>query len=90
MSKRFGDVVILDRFNHPPKFGDRGRQRLRQVDAACSLTGIERPDSGVIDIGAKPFASAITASRDRIRRLDEAIDVVTAIAEQVELATGGG
>ena len=86
VSKRFGDVVILDKFNYNftryEKLGIVGDNGCGKSTLLKLLTGIERPDSGVIDIGETVRFGYYS------QQGLELIDVVTAIAEQVELGDG--
>ena len=92
MSKRFGDVVILDKFNYNftryEKLGIVGDNGCGKSTLLKLLTGIERPDSGVIDIGETVRFGYYSQQGLEFDDSMRVIDVVTAIAEQVELGDG--
>ena len=92
VSKRFGDVVILDRFNYNftryEKLGIVGDNGCGKSTFLKLLTGIERPDSGVIDIGETVRFGYYSQQGLEFDDSMRVIDVVTAIAEQVELGDG--
>ena len=92
VSKRFGDVVILDKFNYNftryEKLGIVGDNGCGKSTFLKLLTGIERPDSGVIDIGETVRFGYYSQQGLEFDDSMRVIDVVTAIAEQVELGDG--
>ena len=92
VSKRFGDVVILDRFNYNftryEKLGIVGDNGCGKSTLLKLLTGIERPDSGVIDVGKTVRFGYYSQQGLEFDDSMKVIDVVTAIAEQVELGDG--
>ena len=92
VSKRFGDVVILDKFNYNftryEKLGIVGDNGCGKSTLLKLLTGIERPDSGVIDIGEFVLCGYYSQQGLEFDDSMRVIDVVTAIAEQVELGDG--
>ena len=92
VSKRFGDVVILDRFNYNftryEKLGIVGDNGCGKSTFLKLLTGIERPDSGVIDVGETVRFGYYSQQGLEFDDSMRVIDVVTAIAEQVELGDG--
>ena len=92
VSKRFGDVVILDKFNYNftryEKLGIVGDNGCGKSTLLKLLTGIERPDSGVIDIGETVRFGYYSQQGLEFDDSMRVIDVVTAIAEQVELGDG--
>ena len=92
VSKRFGDVVILDRFNYNftryEKLGIVGDNGCGKSTLLKLLTGIERPDSGVIDIGETVRFGYYSQQGLEFDDSMRVIVVVTAIAEQVELGDG--
>ena len=92
VSKRFGDVVILDKFNYNftryEKLGIVGDNGCGKSTVLQLLTGIERPDSGVIDIGETVRFGYYSQQGLEFDDSMRVIDVVTAIAEQVELGDG--
>ena len=92
VSKRFGDVVILDKFNYNftryEKLGIVGDNGCGKSTFLKLLTGIERPDSGVIDIGETVRFGYYSQQGPEFDDSMRVIDVVTAIAEQVELGDG--
>ena len=92
VSKRFGDMVILDKFNYNftryEKLGIVGDNGCGKSTFLKLLTGIERPDSGVIDIGETVRFGYYSQQGLEFDDSMRVIDVVTAIAEQVELGDG--
>lgn len=92
VSKRFGDVVILDRFNYNfiryEKLGIVGDNGCGKSTLLKLLTGIEKPDSGVIDVGKTVRFGYYSQQGLEFDDSMKVIDVVTAIAEQVELGDG--
>ena len=87
-----GDVVILDKFNYNftryEKLGIVGDNGCGKSTFLKLLTGIERPDSGVIDIGETVRFGYYSQQGLEFDDSMRVIDVVTAIAEQVELGDG--
>ena len=92
VGKRFGELVILDKFNYNftryEKLGIVGDNGCGKSTFLKLLTGIERPDSGVIDIGETVRFGYYSQQGLEFDDSMRVIDVVTAIAEQVELGDG--
>ena len=92
VGKRFGELVILDKFNYNftryEKLGIVGDNGCGKSTLLKLLTGIERPDSGVIDIGETVRFGYYSQQGLEFDDSMRVIDVVTAIAEQVELGDG--
>ena len=92
LSKRFGDKVILDgfdyRFARYEKTGIIGDNGTGKSTFVKMLTGLVPPDSGTIDIGETVRFGYY--SQEGLAFDDDArvIDVVTDIAEQIELNDG--
>ena len=92
VGKRFGELVILDKFNYNftryEKLGIVGDNGCGKSTFLKLLTGIERPDSGTIEVGETVrfgYYSQQGLEFDEGKRVS---DVVTEIAEQIDL--GGG
>ena len=85
-------ILILDRFNYNftryEKLGIVGDNGCGKSTLLKLLTGIERPDSGVIDIGETVRFGYYSQQGLEFDDSMRVIDVVTAIAEQVELGDG--
>ena len=85
-------MVILDKFNYNftryEKLGIVGDNGCGKSTFLKLLTGIERPDSGVIDIGETVRFGYYSQQGLEFDDSMRVIDVVTAIAEQVELGDG--
>ena len=92
VGKRFGELVLLDKFNYNftryEKLGIVGDNGCGKSTFLKLLTGIERPDSGVIDIGETVRFGYYSQQGLEFDDSMRVIDVVTAIAEQVELGDG--
>ena len=88
----FGELVLLDKFNYNftryEKLGIVGDNGCGKSTLLKLLTGIERPDSGVIDIGETVRFGYYSQQGLEFDDSMRVIDVVTAIAEQVELGDG--
>lgn len=84
--------MILDKFNYNftryEKLGIVGDNGCGKSTFLKLLTGIERPDSGVIDIGETVRFGYYSQQGLEFDDSMRVIDVVTAIAEQVELGDG--
>ena len=92
VSKSFGDLVILDKFNYNftryEKLGIVGDNGCGKSTFLKLLLGIEKPDSGVIDVGETVRFGYYGQQGLEFDDSMRVIDVVTAIAEQIELGDG--
>lgn len=92
VSKRFGQLTILDKFNYNftryEKLGIVGDNGCGKSTFLKLLLGIEKPDSGVIDVGETVRFGYYSQQGLEFDDSMKVIDVVTSIAEQVELGDG--
>ena len=92
LCKRFGDLKILDDFSYIfsryEKMGIVGNNGTGKSTFIKILIGLEKPDSGVLDIGETVRFGYY--SQDGLQFDDQmkVIDVVTDIAEVIELGNG--
>ena len=92
LCKRFGDLKILDDFSYIfsryEKMGIVGNNGTGKSTFIKILMGLEKPDSGVLDIGETVRFGYY--SQDGLQFDDQmkVIDVVTGIAEVIELGNG--
>lgn len=92
LCKRFGDLKILDDFSYIfsryEKMGIVGNNGTGKSTFIKILMGLEKPDSGVLDIGETVRFGYY--SQDGLQFDDQmkVIDVVTDIAEVIELGNG--
>ena len=94
LCKRFGDLVILDRFNYNfaryDKLGIVGDNGCGKSTFLKLLTGIIQPDSGTIEVGESVrfgYYSQQGLDFDEGKRV---IDIVTDIAHEIHLGDGRG
>ena len=92
LCKRFGDLVILDRFNYNfaryDKLGIVGDNGCGKSTFLKLLTGIIQPDSGTIEVGESVrfgYYSQQGLDFDEGKRV---IDIVTDIAHEIHLGDG--
>ena len=90
--KSFGELKILDKFNYNftryEKLGIVGDNGCGKSTFLKLLTGIERPDSGVIDVGETVRFGYYSQEGLEFDEQMRVIDVVTDIAEQIDLGDG--
>mgnify|MGYP005960773701 FL=1 len=90
--KSFGELKILDKFNYNftryEKLGIVGDNGCGKSTFLKLLTGIERPDSGVIDVGETVRFGYYSQEGLEFDERMRVIDVVTEIAEQIDLGDG--
>ena len=92
VGKRFGELVILDKFNYNftryEKLGIVGDNGCGKSTFLKLLTGIERPDSGTIEVGETVRFGYYSQQGLEFDEGKRVIDVVTEIAEQIDLSDG--
>lgn len=92
LCKRFDDVVILDDFSYIfaryEKMGIVGNNGTGKSTFIKILTGLETPDSGVLDIGETVRFGYYSQEGLQFDEQMKVIDVVQDIAEVVELGNG--
>lgn len=90
--KSFGELKILDKFNYNftryEKLGIVGDNGCGKSTFLKLLTGIERPDSGVIDVGETVRFGYYSQEGLEFDERMRVIDVVAEIAEQIDLGDG--
>ena len=88
VGKRFGELVILDKFNYNftryEKLGIVGDNGCGKSTFLKLLTGIERPDSGTIEVGETVRFGYYSQQGLEFDEGKRVIDVVTEIAEQID------
>ena len=92
VGKRFGELVLLDKFNYNftryEKLGIVGDNGCGKSTFLKLLTGIERPDSGTIEVGETVRFGYYSQQGLEFDEGKRVIDVVTEIAEQIDLGDG--
>ena len=92
VGKRFGELVILDKFNYNftryEKLGIVGDNGCGKSTFLKLLTGTERPDSGTIEVGETVRFGYYSQQGLEFDEGKRVIDVVTEIAEQIDLGDG--
>ena len=92
LCKRFGDLVILDRFNYNfaryDKLGIVGDNGCGKSTFLKLLTGIERPDSGTIEVGESVRFGYYSQQGLDFDEGKKVIDIVTDIAHEIHLGDG--
>ena len=92
VGKRFGELVILAKFNYNftryEKLGIVGDNGCGKSTFLKLLTGIERPDSGTIEVGETVRFGYYSQQGLEFDEGKRVIDVVTEIAEQIDLGDG--
>lgn len=90
--KRYGELTILDRFNYTfsryEKLGIVGDNGCGKSTFLKLLTGIEQPDSGVIDLGETVRFGYYCQQGLEFDERKRVIDVVSEIAEEIDLGDG--
>ena len=92
LNKRFGDLVILDDFSYIfaryEKMGIVGRNGTGKSTFIKILMGLQKPDSGKLDIGETVRFGYYSQDGLEFDEQMKVIDVITDIAEVVELGNG--
>ena len=92
LCKRFGDLTILDDFSYIfaryEKMGIVGDNGTGKSTFLKLLLGLERPDSGTLDIGETVRFGYYSQEGLQFDEQMKVIDVVTDIAEVIELGDG--
>ena len=92
LCKRFGDVKILDDFSYTfaryEKMGIVGNNGTGKSSFIKILMGLEKPDSGTIDIGETVRFGYYSQEGLQFDEQMKVIDVVQSIAEVIELGNG--
>ena len=92
LCKRFGDLKILDDFSYIfaryEKMGIVGNNGTGKSTFIKILMGLEKPDSGTLDIGETVRFGYYSQEGLQFNEQMKVIDVITAIAEVIELGNG--
>ncbi len=92
LCKRFGDLKILDDFSYIfaryEKMGIVGNNGTGKSTFIKILMGLEKPDSGTLDIGETVRFGYYSQEGLQFNEQMKVIDVVTDIAEVIELGNG--
>ena len=92
LNKRFDDLVILDDFSYIfaryEKMGIVGRNGTGKSTFIKILMGLQKPDSGKLDIGETVRFGYYSQEGLEFNEQMKVIDVITDIAEVVELGNG--
>lgn len=92
LCKRFGDLKILDDFSHIfaryEKMGIVGNNGTGKSTFIKILMGLEKPDSGTLDIGETVRFGYYSQEGLQFNEQMKVIDVITDIAEVIELGNG--
>ena len=92
LTKKFGDLSVLDDFNYVFKKKDRiglvGPNGVGKSTLMNMLTGKLQPDSGTIDVGQTTVFGYYTQTELEFDPSQRVIDIVKEVAEVVELANG--
>lgn len=92
LNKRFDDLVILDDFSYIfaryEKMGIVGRNGTGKSTFIKILMGLQKPDSGKLDIGETVRFGYYSQEGLQFNEQMKVIDVITDIAEVVELGDG--
>lgn len=90
--KSFGELKILDRFNYNfarfDKLGIVGNNGCGKSTFLKLLTGIEKPDSGVIEVGESVRFGYYSQQGLAFDDTKKVIDIVTDIANEIHLGDG--
>lgn len=92
LCKRFGDLKILDDFSYIfaryEKMGIVGNNGTGKSTFIKILMGLEKPDSGTLDIGGTVRFGYYSQEGLQFNEQMKVIDVITDIAEVIELGNG--
>ena len=92
LCKRFGDLKILDDFSYIfaryEKMGIVGNNGTGKSTFIKILMGLEKPDSGTLDIGETVRFGYYSQEGLQFNEQRKVIDVITDIAEVIELGNG--
>lgn len=92
LCKRFGDLKILDDFSYIfaryEKMGIVGNNGTGKSTFIKILMGLEKPDSGTLDIGETVRFGYYSQEGFQFNEQMKVIDVITDIAEVIELGNG--
>ena len=92
LCKRFGDITILDDFSYIfaryEKMGIIGNNGTGKSTFIKILMGLEKPDSGVLDIGETVRFGYYSQEGLKFDEQMKVIDVITSVAEVIELGNG--
>lgn len=92
LCKRFGDLKILDDFSYIfaryEKMGIVGNNGAGKSTFIKILMGLEKPDSGTLDIGETVSFGYYSQEGLQFNEQMKVIDVITDIAEVIELGNG--
>ena len=92
LCKRFGDLKILDDFSYIfaryEKMGIVGNNGTGKSTFIKILMGLEKPDSGTLDIGETVRFGYYSQEGLQFNEQMKVIDVITDIAEVIELSNG--
>ena len=92
LCKRFGDLKILDDFSYIfaryEKMGIVGNNGTGKCSFIKILMGLEKPDSGTLDIGETVRFGYYSQEGLQFNEQMKVIDVITDIAEVIELGNG--
>ena len=92
LCKRFGDLKILDDFSYIfaryEKMGIVGNNGTGKSTFIKILMGLEKPDSGTLDIGETVRFGYYSQEGLQFNEQMKVIDVITEIAEVIELGNG--
>ncbi|WP_035561769.1 ABC-F family ATP-binding cassette domain-containing protein [Hymenobacter sp. IS2118] len=92
LTKKFGDLTVLDDFNYVFKKKDRiglvGPNGVGKSTLMNMLTGKLAPDSGTLEVGTNTVFGYYTQTELEFDPTQRVIDIVKEVAEVVELANG--
>ena len=92
LSKAFGDLIILDKFNYKfarlEKIGIIGKNGSGKTTVLNMLTGALSPDSGTIEVGETISFGYYKQDGISFNPGDRVIDIIKEIAEVVDLGNG--
>jgi ATP-binding cassette subfamily F protein uup len=92
LTKKFGDLTVLDDFNYVFKKKDRiglvGPNGVGKSTLMNMLTGKLQADSGTIEVGTNTVFGYYTQTELEFDPTQRVIDIVKEVAEVVELANG--